>query len=458
MDRKSFLCCQSFLYPISFSSIPGDLLTPNQSNSKTARYSHDVLIDGMNLSIEPCENNSDDKNSNNNSGANKCDETKTSVKGQNFGPAYFLTKNTNKYGENDFQSEAEKRDISSKNYVDKKVDPLDTDPTFCKVQFTLYTAKLPLKGYLTPIRRENRRDLFEIDDHVVANNEVILIANIDGNYFQFDLNRICSISIGQSEANRSLLRNDNIEEKYSTISNFLLLELPSCYFRLFPPKPSAKDHDLIGNVNSSQEKDHDSAILEAVRNRLESLLSDDYLLPFPLSYSGLTDLSGRISELDDTGEDNNYGPLDCSRRCLQSYAQSWKDLILLDDILENPYSETSSSPISEKQFKETVNHLMAKIPKQVSSCFIEKGKRRKALELCENKISRKIKEFDPIVDSFWNEASHHKSNKRRRNNENSEKSQSIIQHDCVQRFANILEDHKKYIISKHELYLLPLRG
>jgi len=113
----------------------------------------------------------------------------------------------------------------------------------------------------------------------------------------------------------------------------------------------------------------------------------------------------------------------------------------------------------EKKFKDTVNHLMTKIPKQVSLSFMEEDKWTKALELYENKITKKIEEFDGVIDDFWNETSDHRSNnKRRRNDEDSDKCQSMIQHNCAGRFADILKDHKRYIISKHELYLLPLRG
>lgn len=274
-----------------------------------------------------------------------------------------------------------------------------------------------------------------------------------GNYFQVDLNQIQSISVGQSGGNRSLLGGDNSNEILNSnilteISNCLILELPSCWFRIFP-------NSVIGNANSSRGMDDDRTKFDAVRNKLERLLSDDSLLPFPLSYSGLTAPSGQILQPDvihkRSGEDNNNNPIGCSRRCIQSYSQSWKDFILFNNALENPYPEP--------KFKDTVNHLMTKIPKQLSLSFIEEDTWTKALDLYENKIATKIKAFDGVIDDFWNETSEHSSNnKRRRNDEDSEKSQSKIQHDCVGRYTDILKDHKKYVISKHELHLLPLRG
>ena len=274
-----------------------------------------------------------------------------------------------------------------------------------------------------------------------------------GNYFQVDLNQIQSIRIGQSGGNSSLISMDNCNEISNTnsvteIPSCLILEMSSCWFRIFP-------NSVVGNGNSSRGTDDDSTKFDDVRTKLERLLSDDSLLPFPLSYSGLTAPSGQILQPyvinKRLGEDNNDDPLGCSRRCIQSYSQSWKDLILFDNVLESQYPEP--------KFKDIVYDLMAKIPKQVSSSFIEEDKWTNALELYENKIATKIKAFDSVVDDFWNETSEHSSNnKRRRNDEDSDKSQSKIQDDCVRRYTNILKDHKKYVISKHELHLLPLRG
>jgi len=457
MDRTSFLCCQSFLYPLSSSSIPDDSgrSVPNDSNESTAKRCHDVLLDGMNLSIEPCQNASfyKDTNSSNNKGANKRDFVTSKVKGQSTGPAYFLpqkamTMNASTNTKMQYPNETKNRDNSSddsstyddEDIGDKNVDPVRTDPTFCKVKLTLHTVRLPLKGMTTPVKKANRRNLSEIGDQLVGNDEAILIANIDGNCFQVDLNQIQSISIGQSGGNG---RNEISKTDFATeISSCLILELPSCWFRIFP-------NSLIGNGNSSRGTDYDSTKFDAVRTKLERLLSDYSLLPFPRSYSGQI-LQPYVIEKR-TGEDDNDDPLDCSRRCIQSYSQSWMDLILFDNVLESQYPEP--------RFKDIVNDLMTKIPKQVSLSFIEEDKWTNALELYENKIATKIKAFDGVIDEFWNETSEHSSNnKRRRKDEDSDESQSKIQDDCVGRYTNILKDHKKYVISKHELHLLPLRG
>jgi len=274
MDRNSFLRCQSFLYPLSLSSVRDNigLSSPNDSNTNTAKCCYEVLLDDMNLSIEPCENTSFRKNINSNKDANQSNAVESNVKGRGIGPAYFLpqkvmTTNPSTDGKIRHPNEANKRDISSEdsstytnNYGDNKfvgeqnVDHIVTDPTFCKVQLILQNAKLPLKGMTTPVKKANRRDVSEIEDQAVGNDEAILIAKIDANYFQVDLNRVHSISIGQSEDKRSSLCSDDTNGVSNTnliteISSCLILEFPSCCFRIFPSKPPTKptsdDYNMI---------------------------------------------------------------------------------------------------------------------------------------------------------------------------------------------------------------------
>jgi hypothetical protein len=177
---------------------------PNDSSEGIAKYSREILLGGMNLSIEPCENASFYKNTNssNHEGANKRDFVTSKVKGQSTGPAYFLpqkvmTTNTSSNTKIHHLNETKNRDNSSdyssiyddEDVGDKNVDPVRTDPTFCKVQLTLHTARLPLKGMTTPIKKASRRNLAEIGDQVVGNDEAILIANIDGKWREYTQRR-----------------------------------------------------------------------------------------------------------------------------------------------------------------------------------------------------------------------------------------------------------------------------
>jgi len=58
MDRKSFLSCQSFLYPLRTSLLPNDSSDLPIDDSKTGESTcfSEVLLSDMRLSIEPCEN------------------------------------------------------------------------------------------------------------------------------------------------------------------------------------------------------------------------------------------------------------------------------------------------------------------------------------------------------------------------------------------------------------------
>ncbi len=430
MDRKLFLFCQSFLYPLSSSSVSSEHgASQNDSSSKCCQ---EVLLDGMNLSVEPCEDTSFCNDMSNNS----VDITKNKLEQHSIGPAYFLSQKvtTKNAGVDTKMSGTDSGDGSA--YVKRN------DPTFCKVELILYTSTLPVKGMTTPVKKANTRDLSEIDDQVERNDEAILIANIDGDHFQIDLNRLLSTSVGQSG---------------DKISTFLILEMPSCCFRVFSSKLSVNEGDnILGIGDSSLGTDHDKTKFDSVQNRLKNLLSGNFLLPFPLSYSGQIIPSEQISEPNDSqklpAKNNNHHPLAISRRCLHSYYQSWNNLIMFDKVLENPHLADSVGSTSEKTFKETVNGLMSKIPKHVSLSFIEEDHLTKAVEIYENKIATKIDEFDGVIEDFWNEKSEERSNnKRRRDDVDSD-------NDCPRRYADILRDHKKYIISKHELLLLPLRG
>ena len=380
----------------------------------------------MNLSIEPCNDMSN----------NSENDAKKELEEQDIQPAYFLPrKSTTKNASVDTK-------MSGTDIEDGGAYVKQNDPTFCKVELILYTSKLPVKGMMTPVKTANRRDLSEIDDQAERNDEAILIANIDGDHFQLDLNRLSSTSVGQSG---------------DMLSSFLILEMPSCCFRFFSSKLSAnEDNNILGIGDSSLGTDHDKIKFDSVQHRLKNLLSCNLLLPFPLCYSGQIILSGQMSEPDHSqklpAENNNQHPLAISRRCLHSYSQSWNNLIMFDNVLESPHLADSVGSTTEKTFKETVNGLMSKIPKHVSLSFIEEDHLTKAVEIYENKIATKIDEFDGVIEDFWNEKSEDTSNNKRRRGD------VVTDQDCRRRYADILRDHKKYIISKHELFLLPLRG
>lgn len=186
MDRQSFLRCQSFLYPLFSSSVPTDSRQTLEydSNASPKKSSCEVLLDNMNLSIEPCENSGSRKKID---GNQKCDASKNTVNGQSIAPAYFLPhkatrKTANAGGKILGPSETTNRDIiceDGEGVGDRNVDPVLTDPTFCKVQLTLHSAKLPHRGMMTPIKK-NKRDLPEAGGNNARNNEAIMIANIDG--------------------------------------------------------------------------------------------------------------------------------------------------------------------------------------------------------------------------------------------------------------------------------------
>lgn len=166
MDRKSFLSCQPFLYPITSSSLAGDHESSYDSCSKCCQ---EILLDGVNLSIEPCENNRVSK-------ATSKTDINTNEERQNSQPAYFMsrkatTKTTNLTPK--MRTTDSENDSTSENLGGQ-------DPAFCKVKLLLHTAKLPVNGMTTPDKKVNRRDLREIDNQVGGSEEVILIADIDG--------------------------------------------------------------------------------------------------------------------------------------------------------------------------------------------------------------------------------------------------------------------------------------
>jgi len=426
MDRKSFLVCQPFLYPLSSSSLPTD--HDSSSYDSSTKCCQEVLLDGMNLSIEPCENTRFAKPTSDETDMNTNEER------QNSEPAYFLSqKSTRKTTNVTPDMHATDSENGSAN-----VTLAGEDPAFCKVKLILHTAKLPVKGMTTPDKKVNRRDLREIDDQVEGSEEVILIADIDGDLFQIDLNRLLSTSVGQSE---------------DRLSTFLVLEMPSCCFRIFTQKALENtDNHTSGTGDSSLGIDDTKSKFDAIHCRLETLWSSNFLLPFPLSYSGqiVPDSSQKHS-----GRYSNDDPVAFSRRCLHSYSRSWNNLITFDTILEYPRSADSIVSITERSFRDTMSDLISEIPKDISSSFIKEDYLAKAAEIYEEKVATKIDEFESVLEDFWNEKADLKGNNKRRR-EDFELGNR--QDECPGQYAEILRDHKKYIVSKHELFLLPRRG
>jgi hypothetical protein len=463
MDRKSFLCCQSFLYPLPSSGLVSD---------KCNRY--EVLLTNMELSIEPCENN-----------YNNSTVVDSVVK--SLGPAYFLkprikmvSSTTTTNTTNDNKKNDDRKDNKKSSF----------DPTMCKVELRLHTEKLPERGMTTPVKKANRRNPSEIDDQTkeTASDEVIVIAVIDGNSFQVDLNRMRSITSSNQKGEINVSRGGIDSTKETTTKNSttsettpcLILEFPSCCFRIFPSSsplslsssssqsPSlsmnaSDDATVTGNSNDSQRRD-DVTAFDLVQKKLKSILTLDYVRPFPLSYSGLTASSDQNqNQKNNNNSNNDDDTLECARMCLQSYSKSWNNFISFGDVLKKPVrseqqcSTTASSmmtdSIREKDFKETISQFMQTIPKQVSSSFIEVDQRETALNLYDEEIGQQNVAFDDIIREYWPKNSSSSSNKRRRV-ENQHNNNNV---DYIGQFADILKEHKKLLKSKHELFLLPLQ-
>jgi len=450
MDRKSFLLCQSFLY-----------LLPPAIVSDPKLCSHEVLLTNTKLSIEPNENST--------ANVNRSNAKNVSV--ETLGPAYFLpprivspTTDTTKNNDNaDDDGQKSKNGCGDDGNGDSE-NERNFDPTMCKIELKLHAATLTDSNMTTPVKKSNRRNPSEIVDQAEkASDEAIVIAVIDGNSFQVDLNKIRSISSNQSKKNVSHCDTDSTNETTENfmkeITSCLLLEFPSCYFRIFrslPSSSSSSNHSLItdndtvaGNDIDSQNRD-DTIMFDLVHKKLESIIILDYVRPFPLSYSGLT------ASYDQKNNDDDA--LKCARQCLQSYSKSWNNLFSFSDILEKPVrseqcSTASADFIRENDFKETINQFMRTIPKQVSSSFIEADQRATALNLYDEEIGKQKDVFDDIIREYWPTTikTKNSSNKRRR------VEQDNNNYDYIGRFAKSLVEHKKLLGSKHELYLLPFR-
>ena len=184
MDRKLFLRCQPFLYPLCLSSIPDDsnITSPNDSNSGPKKSDKVILLDGMSLSIEPCENTSYYESLGSNNSVKKVNVT--TKKSIGTGPAYFLTKNTmakSPCEDKRFQRPSLANGCEEKECTgNENADHVLADPTVCNIEIVLHTNKVPPKGTITPVKQRGRRDLSEIEGQVGGKDEAILIANIDG--------------------------------------------------------------------------------------------------------------------------------------------------------------------------------------------------------------------------------------------------------------------------------------
>ena len=196
MNRKSFLSCQSFLYPITSSFIQDDFDLSMQSDLKTSatKCCQEILLDRVDLSIEMCYNASFQIDNNSKSehkcmsNEDQCNIVNTEVEEEIIGPAYFLrqkptaTKTRNAINR-------ENTGTLSNNSNDNKVDSARLDPTLSEIQLILRTANLPRKGMTTPVKKRNKRDLSEVEGQTDGKYESILIANIDSEWFENIYNR-----------------------------------------------------------------------------------------------------------------------------------------------------------------------------------------------------------------------------------------------------------------------------
>lgn len=450
MDRYAFLSCQTFLYPIStrwinsvldnsLYNVRNEVLLANYRLSIEATYSDDKETTGIQM---------DHNNHNNTSGnvsANESSSNTSTHDEKNIGPCFFL-------------KNAQKLSSSSGGF----------DCALSNIELTLYTADLLSaddRTARTPVKDSNNqeRTLFgaiyptESDDLPVS--EAVVIAKIDGCFYQLDLNRLQRL--------QSIASNDEKEEGSDQTDcptgndkpSCLMLQFPSCLFRIFLSKADETGSPPIVK-------------LDAIQAKLESLMVSTCLLPFPLnSYekNRSSCIGGKLSQEDD-GESQvgilpnptDYGTQSLSRRRLQSHFQCWNDVNLLERVLSTPLSPKSGdvgsmSHLHMKALKANTIELLGRLPRLVSDSYMYETDLAEAVELCDVGITRNHDEIDEVFQVFWFPINE-RPNKRRRSESRNGDSQYNIQQNCINQTKDVLRKHKELLGAKYQLAKLPVRG
>ena len=376
-------------------------------------HAQEILLAGMELSIEPVVRRK-------HSGA---DNLSTNV-----GPAYFLPPTTERNPAEELDNEESIID-SENNVVQQQngdcmnddddildVDPASSassssssssrreggvfDPAMCKIDLIVHTVTRrssaseeqqqqqqhdhnngtyptppPLKTQNTPTPKKKRTNTPQTgaggqeDDHKLNDVAVILMARIDGRSYQIDLNRIRSIRSTKESMTKKNSRvaktTGTTEETTTTTIPCLLLEFPSCCFRIFSASTLASRYENYNGNNKNVD-----ILFDSVRTKLERLVACDSSYhdnhgcvrrPFPCNNNTLfgdgyhrgrkrqkLQNSPHKSSIDNDSKDNKNENKNVENS-LKSYSESWTALSNFVNLLETPVIRQPPEPDEEPE-------------------------------------------------------------------------------------------------------------
>jgi hypothetical protein len=359
------------------------------------------------------------------------------------------------------------------------------DPAMCSFEMTLYSAKLPDQGMTTPLKdamkrhrtlfggylpcekgwveddeeksgdevEEQENDVDSEDEATTFVQEAIVIAKIDGKLFQVDFNQI-----------QNVRHNRDIGDNGTSVPPSLILEFPSCWMRIF--SMDAESHAEDDNLNMPSAEEGATTFLDIALEKIQRLLANEFLLPFPLKFFGLPHHISTLVTNPSDSKNQSRPEGRSAQQCIESYSKAWEDIDAIEQVLNVHVNGLSHA--QQESLRKYINELLSRIPKRVSSSFVTEQVLSPVLDANKEEINRISDAFDEALKPFWmiNPSSTTKRSKRKRRRgddilspeeDTGVEHEIVVQQECIDRTKEILESHKKALQAKYEISLLPYR-
>jgi hypothetical protein len=283
----------------------------------------------------------------------------------------------------------------------------------------------------------------------VTKTESIVVLVMDGEAYQLDIAELKGVRIVKKRCSKDKNNNQNIPP-------CLILELPSCWFRIFSINDGVECDEESSSLPSSSIMD----ALNDAKKILDELWNNqkgDRFCPFPLRFqSRCVDAK---SPLEETNVDLIFPA--CMNQRWESHKTAWTDLEELKHVFSHPVSSLPEL-VRQYNFQTFFLDKLTNIPKQTAKSIVEDKDLVVTLDFCQDYVDKNHESLHSTMDTFWKSRQYHQiQTKRRRvkashkkNNSNDE----VIQKDCIDQTNKLLKCHKAVMEAKYKLSTLPKRG
>ncbi|KAG7338005.1 hypothetical protein IV203_022497 [Nitzschia inconspicua] len=269
------------------------------------------------------------------------------------------------------------------------------DPAMCSFRMETYTSvNMPSPSHdkrLTTPRKDEfqqERTLFgggmmtDVINGRTTSSESIVLCMIEDGWYQLNVHALQDVRLEHCSTTSATRSSPDGNDKTFDLPPCLILQFPSCWFRIFSSSSSSSSSTMPQQQNDQcNEAAAISALIQAkdILNRLRSSSSindtgdpSSSACPFPvrLSLEG-NDMDTSRPSLSVEGNDVS------SRRktandTLRSHSIAWKDFSVLEQVLSNPLASLPELA-EQKRFRSFLLDKLTELPKHVADCMIEEG-------------------------------------------------------------------------------------